>query len=302
MLFHEIYGSYYAAVAAILTEAVGGGVTDARIREIVRERCFGESLLTLPAALANGTWPLLTKDGETPLHRAPTVPLTTLEKRWMKALLSDPRIRLFNPPAAGLEDVEPLYDPSDLVYYDRYADGDDYDDPEYVAHFRMVLTAIRDKRRMRIRFISARGLRNSRLCLPYRLEYSAKDDKFRILATSDRNEWTINVSRITSCELLEPYAEETFRPRPMKKETLVLQLTDERNALERVMLDFSHLEKETERIDDKHYRLTLRYEKEDETELLIRVLAYGPLLRVLSPDGFAAQLRERIEKQRKLRA
>ena len=302
MLFHEIYGSYYAAVAAILTEAVGGGVTDARIREIVRERCFGESLLTLPAALANGTWPLLTKDGKTPLHFAPTVPLTTLEKRWMKAMLSDPRIRLFDPPSAGLEDVEPLFDPADLAYYDRYTDGDPYDDPRYIAHFRAVLTAIREKRRMRIRFISARGIRNSRLCTPYRLEYSAKDDKFRVLATAERHEWTINVSRITSCELLEPYAEETFRPRPMRKETLVLFLTDERNALERVMLDFSHLEKETERIDEKHYRLTLRYEREDETELLIRVLAYGPVLRVLSPSDFAEKLKERLQKQRKLRA
>lgn len=301
MLFHEIYGSYYAAVAAILADAVKGPVTDARIREIVRERCFGESALTVPAALTDGTWPLLTSDRRTPIRHAPTMPLTLLEKRWMKTLLSDPRIRLFDPPAVGLEDVEPLYDPADLVYYDRYTDGDDYDDPKYVANFRAVLTAIREKRRMRIRFKSSRGIRNSRLCIPYRIEYSAKDDKFRVLATAEHNEWTINVSRITACQLLEPYSAEECRPRPMKKETLVLLVTDRRNALERVMLDFSHLEKETERIDETHYRLSLRYEREDETEILIRVLAYGPLLRVLSPSDFAEKLRERLLKQQKLR-
>ena len=302
MLFHEVYGSYYAAVSDILAEAVEKPVTDVRIREIVRERCFGESTLTVPAALTDGTWPLLTPDRRTPIRQVPTMPLTLLEKRWMKSLLADPRICLFDPPTAGLEDVEPLYDPADLAYYDRYTDGDDYTDPAYVAHFRTVLTAIREKRRMRIRFRSAKGLRNSRVCIPYRLEYSAKDDKFRVLATSERSEWTINVSRIRSCELLEPCAPEELRPRPMKKRTLVLQVTDERNALERVMLDFSHLEKETERIDETRYRLALRYETEDETEILIRVLAYGPLLRVLSPDNFAEKLRERLIKQQKLRA
>lgn len=45
----------------------------------------------------------------------------------------------------------------------------------------------------------------------------------------------------------------------MKKRILVLELTDERNALKRVMLHFSHLEKETERLDDTHYRITLFY-------------------------------------------
>ena len=81
----------------------------------------------------------------------------------------------------------------------------------------------------------------------------------------------------------------------------MLQVTDERNALERVMLHFSHFEKQTVRIDDTHYHLTMLYEPEDETEVLIRVLSFGPLLKVLEPESFISQLRERIEKQAKLR-
>ena len=55
-----------------------------------------------------------------------------------------------------------------------------------------------------------------------------------------------------------------------------MDLYDTRNALERAMLHFSDLEKETERIDDKHYRVTLKYRQGDETEILIRILSFGP--------------------------
>ena len=80
-----------------------------------------------------------------------------------------------------------------------------------------------------------------------------------------------------------------------------MELTDDRNALERVMLHFSHLDRETERIDDSHYMITLYYEREDETELLIRVLSFGPVLKVIFPDDFIKKLCDRLEKQKNLR-
>lgn len=79
-------------------------------------------------------------------------------------------------------------------------------------------------------------------------------------------------------------------------------LTDERNALERAMLNFSHLEKITERLDEKHYRLQLMYNKSDETEMVIRILSFGPLLRVQEAAGFIELLRHRLRKQLALRA
>ena len=298
MLFHEIYGTYFRVVSDILTEAAAGALTDRRMRELVREKAFAESVLTIPSSLTDGTWPLLRADLTTPLTHPPSMPLTTLEKRWMKALLSDPRIALFSPSPEGLEDVEPLYRPDTFVYFDRYADGDPYGDPAYVRHFRTVL---REKRKLRIKFSGYRGKRHRWVCVPARLEYSPKDDKFRLLTFSPRNSLTVNLARIRDAELLEPYAPEEFTPRPPRKETLVLELTDRRNALERVLLHFSHLEKETERLDADRYRLTLRYEREDETELLIRVLSFGPVLRVMEPERFIEKVRERLERQKNLR-
>ena len=79
-----------------------------------------------------------------------------------------------------------------------------------------------------------------------------------------------------------------------------LELTDERNALQRAMLHFSDLQKETEKIDEKHYKIHMYYRRDDETEIVIRILAFGPMIRVTAPKQFIGLIRERIEKQEKL--
>ena len=106
----------------------------------------------------------------------------------------------------------------------------------------------------------------------------------------------MNLGRIRELSLLE--RETSPEPLPaFRTETLVMELTDERNALERCMLHFSNLEKETLKLDDSRYRVTLRYDKDDETEILIRVLSFGPVLRVLEPQHFVGLIKDRISKQ-----
>ena len=297
MIFSEIYGSYFKAVSAILARAVEGELDEKSLVRAVLENAFGESLVTIPAKLRDGSWPLLTEDFGTPLRHKPHTPLTTLEKQWLKALLLDPRVRLFEPSEEGLEDVEPLFTPEQFVYFDRYTNGDDYGDPRYVAHFRAILRAMREKRRLRVRFHGHRGNRQSFVCIPYRLEYSSKDDKFRLITGQRGRPLTINLSRVDSAQLLEPWDESEYRPPREREQTLVMELFDTRNALERAMLHFSDLEKETERIDAKRYRITLRYRQGDETEILIRILSFGPVLKVVEPESMVAQLRERLARQ-----
>lgn len=140
MLFHELYGSYFRVVSAVLEEAVSGTLTSHRLGQLVREKAFAESVLTIPAALQGGEWPLVDCTMGTPLHHPPTRPLTTLEKRWLKALLLDPRIQLFGVAGDGLEEVESLFIPEMFVYFDRYSDGDPYKDPSYIERFQTVLT------------------------------------------------------------------------------------------------------------------------------------------------------------------
>lgn len=257
MIFSEIYGSYFKAVSAILSKAVDGRLTDRELTRTVLENAFGESLITIPAKLTEGSWPLLTADYGTPLHHKPHTPLTLLEKQWLKALLLDARIRLFAPSEEGLEGIEPLFTPDQFIYFDRYSDGDNYSDPKYIEHFRTIMQAMREKRKLRVRFHGHRGNRQSYVCIPYKLEYSSKDDKFRLISTYKGYPLTVNLSRINSVHILEPWDESEYRPPIEPEKTLVMELYDDRNALERAMLHFSDLEKATERIDKRRYRITL---------------------------------------------
>ena len=300
MLFSEVYGSYFRVVASVLAEAAEGCLTERRLTQLVQEKAFAESTLSIPSALLEGRWPLLDQSLCPILQHTPTMPMTQLQKRWLKALLQDPRIALFAPDTSGLEDVRPPYCPDTFVYFDQYADGDPYGDENYVQNFQTVLQAIRQKRKLRVRFRGHTGIRHSFICAPYRLEYSEKDDKFRLLAVGKRNVHTINMARIRSCTLMEEFDSSEYPTVQEHACELTLLLHDERNALERALLHFSHLEKETRRLDDTHYEIKIRYDREDETELLIRVLSFGPVLEVQAPSEFRTLVKNRIAKQQSI--
>ena len=202
MLFSEVYGTYYNVLAKLLDQAVNGTLTQESMNAIIREKGFEESILTIPEVLESQTWPLLKDNLTTPLQHKPTMPLTTLQKQWLKALLSDPRIKLFDPPMDGLEDVEPLYPRNTFVYYDRYNDGDPFEDPGYIKRFRCILSAIRHKRWLRIQFTGHNGKPHYWRCIPYKLEYSSKDDKFRLISANKRDTLSINLARIQQCFML----------------------------------------------------------------------------------------------------
>ena len=119
----------------------------------------------------------------------------------------------------------------------------------------------------------------------------------RLITGAGSKPLTVNLSRMDSVRLLDPWDESEYRQPNEKKNTLIMDLYDSRNALERVMLHFTDLEKETERIDDRHYRITLNYKQGDETEILIRILSFGPVLKVTAPESMVAHIKERLDRQ-----
>lgn len=298
MLFHEIYGSYYNAVAKILAIAVEGELTEQKMKEICDEKAFSESFLEIIPALKEERWKLITKDLKIPLKNQPTMPLTELQLRWLKAISLDKRIRLFNVNTDFLKDIEPLFNPEDYVLFDKYADGDPYEDEEYIKNFRAVLFSIKHKQKIAVEYASRKGNNRRIICIPVGLEYSEKDDKFRVVLSGCRFSNYINMAGIKDVEIL-CNANDFQTVKPEKKENyFIAELTDERNALERVMLHFAHFKKEAERIDKKHYRLKIYYDESDETELVIRVLSFGPFLKVTEPQNFVNLIKERLIRQK----
>lgn len=96
---------------------------------------------------------------------------------------------------------------------------------------------------------------------------------------------------------MEEFSTNLFENVKIKSSEVVIELKDERNALERAMLSFSDLEKETVKIDDENYKIKLKYRSDDETEILIRILSFGPMMKVVEPEVFVNKIKERIIKQ-----
>ena len=212
--------------------------------------------------------------------------------------------------AAYLEDVEPLFMPDDFYYYDRFCDGDDFSSQTYIAHFRTIIKAIRKKQYIRITFSSRRDNRICRTYLPCRMEYSQKNNKFRLLAIYEKKSGRqqiqiINLSRIEEISItgevckIPVHFEEVYK-NSYYKEPVRLLITNRRNALERAMLHFANYEKHTRKLDEEHYECLIYYNRNDETELLIEILSFGPMVKVLGPEAFVEQIRERLKKQEDL--
>lgn len=300
MIFHEIYSTYFNAVSDMIKEALEDNLDKKTMEKIIRNRSFSESSININQAIKSGRWPLFFEDNFTVIENPPSMPLTNIQKRWLKTLLSDPKIKLFDIDEAGLEDVEPLYDNNVFVYFDRYSDGDPFEDENYIKSFRTSLRAIKEKRLLEITYTDKTGSEYTLLCAPIHMEYSSKDDKFRMLAIFEETSIIINMARVHSATLKEnSHIDEKAIP-PRIKKTIVVELEDRNNALERAMIHFSYLEKETTKLSDTRYQITIKYFEEDESEIVIQILSFGPALTVISPDDFKSKLKKKLNDQLKL--
>ena len=298
MIFSELYSVYYNAMAAVLAVASAHPVSQNDILQIVNRYAFSESSLNVLPAIQEERWQLIRPDGTSIIEHPPTMPLTDLQKRWLKAIALDPRFRLFDISLPDFPEVEPLFTPEDYSVFDRYLDGDPYDDPDYQANFRMILNALRLHYPLIVESLSRKGRTRKVTMMPECLEYSEKDDKFRLIETGRHYGEIINLARIVRLRPCAAGFEHPAEEPKAKEKTVVFELTDRRNALERVLLHFAHFEKEAERLDDKLYRISVEYDEDDETELLIRILSFGPMVRVTEPEAFVNLMKERLTMQK----
>lgn len=299
MIFSEIYGAYYRIVGNLLKLGKERRVTEDDIRKMAKKYGFLESILQIEPALMDRKWKFIGQDGKSLIKNIPNRPLTLMQKRWIAAIERDKRARLFLNKEAVFSDVEPLYTEEDFEVFDAYSDGDEYENEEYREKFRYILEAIREKSPLSISLENRRGERKHFVLMPKLLEYSEKDDKFRVIGFTKKAETTVNLSRIKSVTRYKEDFDFVGKERGRKRRKEVsFELFDERNALERVMLHFAHLDKRVEKLEEGRYLISLSYEMEDEVEMVIRLLAFGPVIKVIEPDDFVKLMRERLGKQK----
>lgn len=322
-LFDKIYGCYYQVVRRALEEAASKPLTRRDLERICAAYGYRESGLTIVPKLTGGGWALLSAgpDGAfRPVLSHPDrlkPPLTALQKSWLKALLADPRVRLFLTDEAlaqlteALQGVEALFDPEDFCYFDRSLDGDDYNSPLYRRNFSVVLDALKQGRTLKLVYQGPKNGRSAFDAAPCQLQYSSRDDKFRLNCLRRSHGRfsrlvTLNLSRIQVCVTgrgaIPPEAASIrFTNAHKAAEPVRLKISGERNSLERCMLHFANYEKHTEYDEEQNaWICSIYYDTADETELLIEILSFGPVVQVLGPEPFLRLVRARVKRQHQL--
>lgn len=308
-LFSEIFGCYYKVITEIVNNSP---LSMEEIREIINENGFAESCFHLLPKLE--TLPFIEKRDDkyySLLENKIKMPITNIEKSWLKSISQDSRFDLFvdDYDRSKLEGIEPLYEQDLFRYYDKYSDGDDFDNYYYQKYFRKINNAIENKIVVKIVYQSPKQEKITiGHYIPLKFEFSPKDDKFRFFAAriikgKIMDYVCLNMGRIldvrSSNEIFK--GKPNFEPHIYKfdcEEPIIVEIYNDRNAIERFMVEFSTYRKNSE-FDDNTQTCTTKiyYRKTDEIEVLIKLLSFGPTLKVLGSERFLKLFKYRIKKQ-----
>lgn len=326
-IFHRIFNLYHITAANILRAAAQGPLSKTDLNSITEKYNLAASFKkNLSGSLA---LLLCNADNQYEANIAPFQrPQTIFEKNWLYTISQDPRAKLFDIDIPENHKQSLLYDYDIWVDYDKFQDGDNYQDQTYIQTFKTIISAIKEKR-----FISFNYCGNNmnktifvNKIIPLKLEYSPKNDKFRLLAITNNCFGIYNLSNIQgNCKLEENITSVQLKQaktlKPTKK-TTILEIIDTRNTMQRALLAFADYEKTVEFIgkqtsspscqreqqrliaENKHvcsdfdsYKLTLHYIPADEKELVIRILSMGHLVKVVEGDSIIQEIKKRIRLQ-----
>ncbi|MBC6316337.1 WYL domain-containing protein [Listeria grandensis] len=306
-IFNEMYGTYYRVVLEILSQK--RGLTKQDCAEIVRELGFDESGLHLLPQLTEN-WHLLVERSDEAVYdsilKRNWLPVQgSLLKRWLKTVLRDPRMGLFltDDVLAELErelvDYDVLFDVDTIWCFDGFLGGDMYLEPGYRTRFGVVLDALYGKRELELVYQVQEGRVLTGTFLPVRLEFSQKNDKFRLLCfrKADLMPFTLNMAKLAEVRMGAQIEGEL----PEHKAEMVIvkcHVVDHRNAVDRAMIHFADYKKKAFRTARANvFEIEIYCPRGDLTELVIQLLSFGPMVQVLEPVSVVAEMKRRLARQ-----
>jgi RNA-splicing ligase RtcB/predicted DNA-binding transcriptional regulator YafY len=328
-LFDEVKNRYFHIVFTVLNECEEGLFREDIVKivdvEGFEEKVIGKDFQTFEGLLLNEyadseNYNLLKlKEGLYYSNRIsekkPPVPVrfTNIEKAWLKNLLKVPDLKLllrdsaieklnnslkgFDAPAA-IEIIEAT---------NKSTPAHIRDIKQYEENFRVLLSAIQMGKP--IRYCNTDRLGNEycgRRALPLRLEYSIKEGRFRVSMYSldDNRPIMANVFTLSSIEIMENEKVEINREAAIKhlhenrysKEPIILEVRDKKSAMERCFMSFSELERSSRCIEEDRYEMKLFYYTFEEEEIIRKILALGPYVKVISPQRVIDEVIKRIKR------
>jgi hypothetical protein len=261
----------------------------------------------------NAAHPLFRGGGNTftTLVKPVTRPLSILERRWLATILQDPKMGLFMDDAeikqvSDLlgEDAVPLFQEEDYCRFDIGHDSNNYYDADYRKVFRTILSATRDRRPLEIEYIGYSGNPKHKQVTPLKIEYSMKNDLFRLIykETEEGRDAIvpIRIRRIYRASYPEDSARERARTdqddSPLMKE-MYLSVNNENNTLERAHIRFANYKVSVESVGRDKRVLQISYPDYEEEGLIETILSFGPSAQVVKPDNIVEKIRAMLSIQ-----
>ena len=313
-LFNPIYSTYYLISRKLIEKYVKSQRTPIRkeeIEQIIKETAYIEAPGELYDIIYNSNEDLTTifsystktKELSSSIKNVPEFPLSTIELRFLAAILQDKRIRMFmndktvQAIETELENVLPLWKPENVKYFDQNKDSDPFENPDYRILFKTILKAINTKQNLHLVY----GRKNfSNIYTPTHLDYSQKDDTFRLYVKEIK--YPINLRNIKECSITTESP--TFEEESTEYETLKVEIFDNTKAhyhFNRAIRQFSYFKKSCKKTEKNNtYEMSVDYDKSDESEIVIKVLMFGPNMKVLEPQSVIDEIKKRVTRQNQL--
>lgn len=239
-------------------------------------------------------------------------PILDIEMMYLKSILNNDKINVF----LDKTTIQKLKEM--LKEYEHFQLGKhieiqgvakrDYDCQKLSEIFFLILKSKEEKRPIKYSYTTKTNqVFRKNLMVPYKIEYSVRDDKFYIIYYS-LEQGRMNkgiISRFSKMELGPKYADYDFILRSIPyevevqrmKDPIVIEVRDRDNAAERAFHILSCFEKRAYYDKEKDiYKIAIYYYEYDEAELISRILSLGKNAEVISPENIRMEIVQRIKK------
>lgn len=239
------------------------------------------------------------------------LPLTSIEIQWLRCVLTSPLVNAFLSKSEinRLLDTLPnpdLFDLADVNLHDQFLGQDAFfQSDSFGIYAKTILHAIRTRKKLQLSYCSQYGNHLNTVCSPAFLEYSKRDNRFRLYAVSSEGKVNIfTLDRIQSVILdnssfdASDVLHSVEVKRKANEKRLEIVFREDENIPDRILNEFSCFKKKCVKWGNRQYRMTLYYDVEDTREIVVRLLSYGSKIFVFDDTGDVRhQMIKRIEHQ-----
>lgn len=314
-LFNDYKNRYYRCIQNIINEIYNGKkYTKKDIRKILQD-AYLEQEFVLVNEFVNGEF-FEFEDEFAKLRIDSNIPirLNDLEIAYLKMFVEDEEFNKVLDEEI-LTKLKQKLDKIDSLNYNQYWKrenidkfGDNLDNLEFRNKIIILAKAILNNKFIKYSSKNRKGdVFEDKIAYPYKIEYSIKNNKYRLIVFCDDRAIKINIESITKVEILEDkdfssMDKSNLQNKKIKEfinnkknidKPIVLKIEDNKNTLDRCFNLFSAYDKRYY-YDDNNLILNIYYHDFDEAEIVRDILSLGKSVIVLEPKKIRDKVVNRI--------